>query len=85
MNTTLIESVNYFMDEFKVGDLLTAKEEFIDDFVIYKISEARRSNTEFQVIITNEGYWNYGERWMNRKQLLKQYRPLNEVEKLLYV
>lgn len=73
---------------FQVGDRFIMKGDLDypgDEVIIYKISEARRSNTEFKLVITNESYWNFSDRWLNTKQVLKDYRPLTQVERLLYV
>lgn len=71
--------------KLQVGDQLT---EITDgEMIIFKITESRRSNTEFILDFEdpNYFYWSVGERWQNTRQILKNYRLLTEVEKLLYV
>jgi hypothetical protein len=73
--------------KLSVGDKFILKDDIDysgDEIIIYEISEARRSNTEFQLQVTNPNYWS-SNRWINTKQVLKRYRPLTEMERMLYV
>lgn len=71
-----------------IGDLFFMKEDIEypdDEMIIYEIIKVRRSNTEIKLNILNESYYSFSSPWINIKQLNRKYRPLTNMEKLIYV
>ena len=76
--------------DYKVGDCFRNKGDMDMDLrIIYKITEARRSNTQFRLEIAGEDavqYWSITSNpWTYGKYIAKDYVPLDAMEQLLYV
>ena len=78
MNTTLIESVNYFMDEFVGKYIFNSKNE------LCIIKTVDHDNGYIEVLETNEHYKVHISN-INRNFKEKIYKLATEIDRLLYV